>query len=163
MANPGRIEKAASLADKADFDALILSHGSDLMYLTGYAGRADERFCAAVIVPGRDPLLIAHRLYEADAVRTGLKNIHLWKDGEDPYAILRGAFPPGSSLPKRIGVNGTMPARFLFGLQRVFPDAAFLDGTEAVAPLRLINLSIAFRSSGTPVPLSAENGSTPIG
>ncbi len=138
MAKTGRLARAGALAEQEGLSALILSHGSDLSYLTGYAGRPDERFCAVVIVPEEEPMLIAPGINGADARRTGIGNVLLWGDGDDPYELLRDALGKGFPRSCRIGVNDTMPARFLFGLKRAFPRAELVDGSGVIAPMRMI-------------------------
>src|SRR5437763_15384999 len=87
-----RLERAAAAAARAGLDALLLTPGPDLRYLTGYDAHPSERLtCLAVPAEGT-PFLIAPRL-ELRSVRSspaGGMDVEIlaWDETDDPYAAV---------------------------------------------------------------------------
>ncbi len=88
-------------------DALLLSHGADLPWLTGYRAMPLERLTMLVLPVADDPCLVVPAL-EAPrvAVADDLFAVDPWSDGEDPIdavASLLGAAAGGRSPASRPG------------------------------------------------------------
>lgn len=61
VSSPDRMTRAAAQADVAGLDALLVSPGPDLRYLTGYDALPLERLTCLVVRPADDPLLVVLR------------------------------------------------------------------------------------------------------
>jgi Xaa-Pro aminopeptidase len=131
-----RLAAAAALAVEADIDALLIGVGSDLRYLTGYEALPLERLTMLVLVPGRDPVLIAPRLERAAAeagVRTPIE-IATWDETDDPYRLAVGRLPV-----RRVAVSDTMTAMHLLRLQTTLgPHVRCTLASAVLRDLRMI-------------------------
>ncbi|MEA2022790.1 MAG: Xaa-Pro peptidase family protein [Actinomycetota bacterium] len=121
----------AALRDRG-IDALLVSVGSDLPYLTGYRAMPLERITALVVPATGDPALFVPEL-EASRVDTSVE-IRPWGETEDPIDRI------ATALPNRgvIAVGDQMWASFLIAFQERLPEARFVDAEPLMAPLRMI-------------------------
>ena len=116
-------------------DALLLSVGADLPWLTGYEALETERLTMLVVPRGDDATLVVPRL-EAPRVeeQPGVFGALPWDETEDPIAIVAGLV--GS--PQTVAIGDHTWARFLLDLQGVVPRAAFRKASEITGPLRMV-------------------------
>lgn len=122
VSSPDRMTRAAALADVAGLDALVVSPGPDLRYLTGYDALPLERLTCLVVRPADDPLLVVPALEQLAAAASPAGSMGLeivtWDEGQDPYAlvasILRGA--------QQVAVDNHMWAEKLLSLRAAMPD-----------------------------------------
>ncbi len=89
---PGRLSRAAAAAAQAGLDALLLTPGPDLQYLTGYRAHQLERLTCLAVPADGDPFLVVPRLEHPAALAspvggTGLEVV-AWDETDDPYAIV---------------------------------------------------------------------------
>ena len=138
MTDRNRLKRTQEIMDRTETDVMILTPGSDLMYLSGYGGMADERFTALILCRGEEPFFIAHRLYGNDAERTGIREVNVYGEGADPYLLLKSILEKKRSGVRRIAVPASMQARFLLEILKTFPEAEITDGSSLLAPLRQI-------------------------
>ncbi|MFG2304323.1 M24 family metallopeptidase [Actinacidiphila glaucinigra] len=122
---PERLELARKAAADAGLDALLVSPGPDLRYLTGYHAHLTERLvCLALPVLG-DPFLVVPHLEKpgAEASPLGALGVDVvgWGETEDPYALVAGRLPRGTV---RVAVDNHMWA------EKVLAFRAALPGTE---------------------------------
>ncbi|MFI2302117.1 M24 family metallopeptidase [Actinacidiphila glaucinigra] len=122
---PERLELARKAAADAGLDALLVSPGPDLRYLTGYHAHLTERLvCLALPVLG-DPFLVVPHLEKpgAEASPLGALGVDVvgWGETEDPYALVAGRLPQGTV---RVAVDNHMWA------EKVLAFRAALPGTE---------------------------------
>src|SRR5215469_16964544 len=87
-----RLHEVAAATAKAGLDALLLTPGPDLRYVTGYDAHALERLtCLAVPAQG-DPFLVVPRLEvpAANASPAGHLDAEIvgWEETDDPYALV---------------------------------------------------------------------------
>ncbi|RSM90396.1 aminopeptidase P family protein [Kibdelosporangium aridum] len=112
-----RLERAAAAAEKAGFDALFVTPGSDLRYLTGAVGGSFERLTCLVLPVSGDPTLIVPKLelpgYESVLVDELGVQAATWVDGEDPAALAAGLVKSA----KRVAVSDFTPALHVLGLR----------------------------------------------
>src|SRR5580658_2123738 len=97
----GRLEQAAEAAGRAGLDALLLTPGPDLRYLTGYDTHQSERLtCLAVPAVGPAFLVVPRlELASAKASPAGGMNLEfvVWDETDDPYqAVARRLGSPGT-------------------------------------------------------------------
>src|SRR5262245_53330973 len=105
-------------------DALLLSLGADLPWLTGYEAMPLERLTMLVLPAASTttPLLVVPRL-EAPRVepRPPEFDIRPWDETEDPVAIVAAACPPAAT----IAVSDRTWATFVLRLQAALPGMAW--------------------------------------
>jgi D-alanyl-D-alanine dipeptidase len=136
MDHRGRLARSRAACERSGIAALVVSPSSDLRYLAGYAAPALERLTALVVRPGADPVLIVPELEGPRAASSPAKDLMeflVWKDGNDPFEIVREVLPSSGS----VGVPDQMSASHLLGLQRVEPEVRFVGVSRILAPLRL--------------------------
>src|SRR3954469_17906189 len=87
----GRITRAQEALTTAGVDALIVSPGPDLRYLTGYDAQPLERLTAFVLPAGQDPVLVVPVLEAPEAQRSpaALAGMQIVTHGEtdDSHAL----------------------------------------------------------------------------
>jgi Xaa-Pro aminopeptidase len=88
----GRLRTVAAAAGKAGLDALLLTPGPDLRYVTGYDAHESERLTCLVLPAEGDPILVVPRLElrGADASPAGALGLRIvgWDETDDPFALV---------------------------------------------------------------------------
>jgi Xaa-Pro aminopeptidase len=116
-------------------EAVVLSLGADLPWLTGYEAMPLERI-TALILPADEkatmvvPALEAPRVAEDDRLFV----LRPWRDSEDPFALIAGLLGARRSL----AVSDRAWAVHLLALQSELPGASFRPAGELTAPLRSV-------------------------
>jgi Xaa-Pro dipeptidase len=136
-----RLERARALAKGAGATIIVATSGAtNFEYLTGDDFGRSERLIALLLPVDGEPMMLSPS-FEVERVRRGTKvgasTIKGWEEEEDPFAMLKSL----------LGTRGTR-ARFLVEpktdywaatrLQRTFPGATLLDGTDVFDDLRLV-------------------------
>src|SRR3954454_8823068 len=108
-------------------DALLLSVGPDLPYLTGYEAMPLERLTMLVLPADGDASLVVPRL-EAPRVteHPELFAIVPWNETDDPVEIVAGL----AGRPTAAAIGDRTWARFLVDLQARMPSTRFRKGSE---------------------------------
>lgn len=127
-----RIEATRNEMRRRGIDALLVSVGSDLPYLTSYRAFPLERITALVLPVDGDPALFVPRL-EAPRVNTTVEVVP-WDETDDPIGRMAGLLPTHGT----IAVGDQMWAAFLIAFQRHLPQASFVDAEPIMASLRVI-------------------------
>jgi Xaa-Pro aminopeptidase len=128
-----RLARARQRMTELDVDALLLSVGPDLPYLTGYEALSLERLTILVVRPNAEPVLVIPRLEAPRVVeRPEVFTVAPWDETDDPVARvathLRGA--------RHVAIGDHTWSRFLLALQAELPDARFRPANAIVGPLR---------------------------
>ena len=136
MTYSARVERVRARMDELGVDALLLSVGPDLPYLTGYEAMPLERLTMLVLPREGDAHLVVPRL-EAPRVepRPDLFEIVSWEETDDPIAIVAHLVDPRA---KRIAIGDHMWARFVLDLQWALSSVAFERATAVVGPVRMV-------------------------
>lgn len=132
-----RLERARERAAAADLAGLIVTPGSDLRYLTGYAPMPLERLTALVLPAERDPVLVVPELERPGALASPaaeVLEVRGWRDGEDPYALVAGLLP-GSGT---VALSDQTWAAHVLRLQRASPRVRFTSIGETLPLLRAV-------------------------
>ncbi len=137
-----RVKRLRAEMESRGIDAVLLSVGADLPYLTGYTATPMERLTMGV-VPRVGPVTIVVPALEAPrvALQGDLFNVVPWDELEDPVGIvvdlLAGAVdgPLGTTPAAAIGDHTW--SRFLLLLQARLPQVKFVPATPVTAPLRV--------------------------
>jgi Xaa-Pro aminopeptidase len=116
-----RLERAAATTRACEIDALLVSPGADLRYLTGYDAVPLERLTCLVVPADGDPVLVAPTL-EVPAAQAspigalGLP-VHGWDETSDPYHLV-ASLASGSAT---VAVSDGMAARHVLRLRAAMP------------------------------------------
>lgn len=131
----GRAQKAAA---DAGLDALLISPGADLRYLTGYEALPLERLTCLVVPVGAEPFLVVPGLEKPAALASpaGALGIDVagWGETEDPYALIAGRLPRGAA---RVGLDNHMWAEKVLAFRAALPDAEQSLAGEVLRELRM--------------------------
>lgn len=130
-----RMDRArAAMADRG-VDALCLSIGSDLPYLTGYRAMPLERL-TMLVLPRRDDAVLVVPELEAPRVDTtvGGFTVHAWSESEDPILIVDELLDGA----RRVAIGDETWTSFSLALQNVGWERAWDPAGDLMADLRII-------------------------
>jgi Xaa-Pro aminopeptidase len=136
-ASPDRLSHAAKAVADAGLDALLLTPGPDLRWLTGYEALPLERLTCLVLSSDGKPFLVAPGLevpaVEASAVPGLGIEVVGWAENEDPYAIIAGRV--GS--PAKVALANRMWAEQVLRFRAAFPQAEQSLASGVIGELRM--------------------------
>lgn len=116
-------------------DALLLSVGADLPWLTGYEAMPLERLTMLVVPADGDATLVVPRLEAPRVVeRPDLFTVLPWDETDDPIEIVGGLVGARSSL----AIGDRTWARFVVDLQVQLPAASWRKGSDVTGPIRAV-------------------------
>ena len=130
-----RFERVRRRLEELDLDALLLSTGADLPWLTGYTAMPLERLTMLVLPADGEVTLVVPRL-EAPRVtpRPELFDVRPWDETEDPTAIVAELVGPRRAL----AISDRAWAGPLLALQASLPDAKWQPASIVTGPLRAV-------------------------
>lgn len=133
-----RLARARDSMTDAGVDALCLSVGSDLPYMTGYRAMSLERLTMLVVRLDAEPVIVVPRI-EAPRIdqSVGTFDVHGWDELEDPIAIVDDYL--GSS--RTVAVGDETWSRFTLELQGVNSDRTWRSAGDLMRQLRTIKSS----------------------
>jgi Xaa-Pro aminopeptidase len=121
--------------------ALLLSHGADLPWLTGYEAMPLERLTVLVLPLVGDPTLVVPGL-EAPrvAVADDLFAIRPWSDDEDPIAITVALLEAGTGGTSRgrVAISDRAWATSVLALQAGLPGLTWEVASTVTSPVRAV-------------------------
>lgn len=131
-----RLARVRAAMGEQGVDALLLSVGHDLPYLTGYLAMPLERLTLLIVPRDADATLLIPRL-EAPRVtpQPGVFELAPWDETDDPTALAAALIPGGPA--RTIAVGDQMWARFLVELLPQLPGAEYRRAVDVVGPLRM--------------------------
>jgi Xaa-Pro aminopeptidase len=133
-----RLELARRAAADAGLDALLVTPGADLRYLTGYQALPLERLTCLVVPAEGDPFLVVPALERpaAQASPAGALGIEITAFGEtdDAYQLIARRLPANTRL---FAVDNHMWAEKLLAFQAALPGAQAGLAGDVLAPLRM--------------------------
>jgi Xaa-Pro aminopeptidase len=138
-----RIDRVRRRMDELGVDALLLSHGADLPWLTGYQAMPLERLTMLVLRRSGDPVLVVPAL-EAPRVAAadGLFSLLPWKDSEDPIGLVASVLGVGRGSGRRealrCAISDRAWATTVLSLQRQLPDAEWIESSTVTSPIRAV-------------------------
>jgi Xaa-Pro aminopeptidase len=129
-----RIRRARARMRELGVEALLLSTGADLPYLTGYEAMPLERL-TMLVVTADEAALVVPRL-EAPRVesRPDAFTICPWEETDDPIAMVVERLGGATDL----AIGDQTWARFLVELQRAAPRLRFRRAVDVTGPLRVV-------------------------
>ena len=131
-----RLDRVRDRMADVGVDALLLSLGADLPWLTGYEAMPLERLTMLVLpADGDTPVLVVPRL-EAPRVdeQPDVFSVRPWGETEDPVAVVASLL----GGRRRLAISDRAWATFLLGLQSAIPDATWQRSSVVTSPLRAV-------------------------
>jgi len=132
-----RLRRVRTRMDELGVDALLLSHGADLPWLTGYRAMPLERLTLLVLPRDGDAVLLVPALEAPRVPDTGgLISLRPWAETEDPVALAAAMLGPGRA--GTYGISDRAWAQSLLALQAALPAAHFAAASTVTSPLRAV-------------------------
>ncbi len=132
-----RTARAAEGAQAAGLDALLVSPGPDLRYLTGYQAIPLERLTCLVVRAAGDPVLVVPALEEAAALASPVAALGIavvtWQETEDPYRLVSDLVGAAA----HVGVDNHMWAEKVLRLRDALPQTRLGLAGTVLAPMRM--------------------------
>ncbi|MDX6204398.1 MAG: hypothetical protein QOE76_2765 [Frankiales bacterium] len=137
-----RLDKAAAAATAAGVDALLLTPGADLRYLTGYDALPLERLTCLVLPATGPATLVVPRLEHPAAVASPAGDLGIdivgWGETEDPYALVAGLLHKAlGTVPDSLGLGNRMWAEQVLRFRSVLPGAELALAGDVLRTLRM--------------------------
>ncbi len=138
-----RVHAARALAAEQGTDLLVLTPGSDLRYLTGYAAHAMERLTALAVPRDGEPFLVVPRLEApmVDASPAGALGLEVlaWDETDDAFALLASAAAARlGTAPVRVAVGARTWAEHALGVQQALPGSVLELAGPVLDRLRMV-------------------------
>jgi Xaa-Pro aminopeptidase len=135
----GRLRRAQQGTAERGIDALLVTPGPNLRYLTGYnADTSSERITCLVAPAEGDPLLLVPQLEVALARSTTAGDLGIeivsWPETEDSIARLVGMLPRSA---QRLALDDHMWAVRVLDLRRRLPTTEQVAAGPVISPLRV--------------------------
>jgi Xaa-Pro aminopeptidase len=132
-----RLDRARKATAAAGLDALLVSPGADLRYLTGYAAIPLERLTCLVLPADGDPVLVVPRLERPAALASPAGRLDLevldWAETDDPFALVARRLPARAA---RVAVDDRMHAAKVLAFRDAVPGAEQSLAGSVLGPLR---------------------------
>lgn len=129
-----RIERAQSLAAERGVDALLITPGANLRYLSGYEAKPLERLTCLVVPAEGEPTLVVPLLERAAAESAEVSMpIATWTETEDPFGLVGRLLGTAT----RIALDDEMWAARVFALQSALPGRELSLAGQIVSDLRI--------------------------
>lgn len=136
-ASRDRLDRARAATSAAGLDALLVSPGSDLRYLTGYQAKPLERLTCLVLRADGDPILYVPRLELAAAMASPVADAGIevvpWDETDDPFGLVADRLPAA----RRVGVDNHMWAEKTFAFRHAMPEAEQALAGDVLRELRM--------------------------
>lgn len=129
-----RWSRAQSVAADQGLDALLITPGADLRYLTGYDAKPLERLTCLVVPSEGEPTLVVPALERAAAEASGVEvALETFGETEDPFALVASLLPAATS----VALDNHMWAERVFAWHDALPETAFTTAGTVIRELRL--------------------------
>jgi Xaa-Pro aminopeptidase len=114
-------------------DALLLSLGADLPWLTGYAAHESERLTMFVVPRDGDPAMVVPGLEAPKVASVSTVALRPWSETEDPVKLVAALVGPAA---RSVAISDRTWSTFLLGLQEAMPAVSWLASSTVTSPLR---------------------------
>jgi Xaa-Pro aminopeptidase len=132
-----RLMRAQAAAQEAGVDALLISPGPDLRYLTGYDAIPLERLTCLVLPAEGAARVVVPRLERLAALASPIGALGLevvsWQETEDPYAMVAGLLPASGNF----ALDNHMWAEKVLALRDAMPQATQTLAGHVLRELRI--------------------------
>ena len=130
-----RLARVRAAVEAAGLDAVLLTPGPDLRYVTGYDAKQLERLTCLVVPASGDPVLFVPRLELAAAraaISSGLDMI-AWDETEDAFALVANRLDGAQT----VGLSDRMWALFVLRFRAALPAARQVLASGVLRDLRM--------------------------
>jgi len=136
-ARAARMGRVRRRMEELGVDVLLLSHGADLPWLTGYRAMPLERLTLLVLPVAGEPVLVvpgleAPRVVGAD----GLFELRPWSDAEDPIDLVVDLVHRADAT--RLALSDRAWAATALVLQKRLPGTDWIEASPVTSPLRAV-------------------------
>jgi Xaa-Pro aminopeptidase len=132
-----RMARVRARMGELGVDALLLSHGADLPWLTGYRAMPLERLTLLVLPREGEAVLVVPALEAPRVPDTGgMITVRPWAETEDPVALV--AAMVSVERGATFGISDRAWAQSLLALQARLPDARWKAASSVTSPLRAV-------------------------
>ncbi len=129
-----RADRVRRAMERLGVDALLLSLGADLPWLTGYTAMPLERLTMLVLLADGDATLVVPRLEAPRVAEDPTFSLYPWDEAEDPVQIVAGLV----GGRRRLAISDRTWATFVLQLQDRLPDASWRQASAVTGPLRAV-------------------------
>jgi Xaa-Pro aminopeptidase len=134
---PERLALVQEAVRKAGIDALLLTPGPDLRYVTGYDAKQLERLTCLAMPADGEPFLVvpALELKAAQASPAGRLTMEMvpWGETTDPFGLVRHRIGD----PRIVALSDRMWALHVLQFAKALPNAGQRLASEVLSPLRM--------------------------
>ena len=147
-----RLAQVREALPAAGLDAVLLTPGPDLRYVTGYDAKQLERLTCLVITADGDPVLYLPRLElpaAASAIGPGLEMVP-WEETDDAFALVADRLGPVNTA----GLSDRMWALFVLRFRDALPGTRQVLASSVLRDLRMRKTTAevaALREAGTAI------------
>ncbi|MGH3150175.1 MAG: M24 family metallopeptidase [Streptosporangiaceae bacterium] len=132
-----RLDLVRDAVRSAGLDAVLLTPGPDLRYVTGYDAHQLERLTCLTVPADGDPALYVPRLELPAALASPAGSLGLeiipWEETADPFRLVAGRLGNAAA----VGLSDRMWALFVLRFRDVLPSARLALASSALRPLRI--------------------------
>jgi len=140
-----RQEKARSLMEANDLDAILLMEGTSLNYFTGIRWWGGERLFAMVL-PAKGTAFYVCPVFEEGRAREQIAqspegaqaDVRIWQEDENPNQRLAQGLKDRNVLAGKIGIEETIRFVFREGIEKAAPQARLVSATSITAGCRMM-------------------------
>jgi Xaa-Pro aminopeptidase len=136
MSTTERLRRAQEATAAGGLDAILVTPGSDLRYLTGYAALPLERLTCLVLPANGNATLVVPKLERPAAEASGVGaavDIVDWPETADPVALVAGMLPSA----RTVGLDDHMWAEKVLRFRAAMPDAEQVLAGDVLSDLRM--------------------------
>lgn len=131
-----RLRRAQRSTGAADIDAVLVTPGPDLQYLTGYEARPRERLTCLVLPAEGTGVLFAPALERAAARAASIEELGIdlvtYQETEDPIALVSRRL----DRPRRVAFDNRMWAERVLGFRAALPQTEQVLAGPTLSSLR---------------------------
>ncbi len=137
LTSPDRVSHAQKAAADAGIDALLVTPGPDLRWLTGYDALPLERLTCLVLPASGAPFMVAPGLEVPAVLASPVRDLDVevvgWGETDDPYAVIAQRL--GS--PQRVALANRMWAEQVLRMRAALPAAEQTLASGVIGDLRM--------------------------
>jgi Xaa-Pro aminopeptidase len=137
LTSPDRVSHAQKAAADAGIDALLVTPGPDLRWLTGYDALPLERLTCLVLPADGPAFMLAPGLEVPAVLASPVRDLDVevvgWGETDDPYAVIAGRL--GS--PARVALANRMWAEQVLRMRAALPGAEQSLASGVIGELRM--------------------------
>jgi Xaa-Pro aminopeptidase len=137
LTSPDRVSHAQKAAADAGVDALLVTPGPDLRWLTGYDALPLERLTCLVLPADGAPFMVAPGLEVPAVLASPVRDLDVevvgWGETEDPYAVIAARL----GTPGRVALANRMWAEQVLRMRAALPGAEQSLASGVIGELRM--------------------------